>query len=161
MRIGVAGDPGLTALLSGKEGGELILPPAWKTRLTMTSARTNPTHNIQAGIGYLLMRAARFEYRDVIDNDARIFEVTVKAGDSLDKIAHAQRSTVDVLKALNPDVGMLQPGQKLKCQRATHQKVIVGWRPVNASMIADRCNAGGDTNYAKKFEYVWAALHEK
>ena len=29
MQIGVPGDPGLASLLSTKEGGELILPPAW------------------------------------------------------------------------------------------------------------------------------------
>ncbi|WP_332451123.1 hypothetical protein [Burkholderia ubonensis] len=58
MQIGVSGDPGLTSFLSGNEGGDLILPPAWKGQLTSGSARTMPAHNIRAGIGYLLMRMA-------------------------------------------------------------------------------------------------------
>ena len=65
MQIGVSGDPGLAALLSGDEGGDLILPPTWKKRLTSGSAKTIPAHNIRAGIGYLLMRLANFEYRRV------------------------------------------------------------------------------------------------
>ncbi|MRV73388.1 peptidoglycan-binding protein [Duganella sp. FT92W] len=69
MQIGVAGDPGLAALLSGNEGGDLILPSTWKKRLTSGSARTIPNHNIRAGIGYLLMRMANFEYRHVADSE--------------------------------------------------------------------------------------------
>ncbi|WP_309805819.1 MULTISPECIES: peptidoglycan-binding protein [unclassified Caballeronia] len=90
MQIGVAGDPGLSALLSAKEAGDLILPPAWKSRLTVASVRADRLHNIRAGVGYLLMRSARFEYRSVLDGDSRTFDVTVKAGDSLEKVAKAQ-----------------------------------------------------------------------
>jgi len=42
MQIGVPGDPGLASLLSGKEGSDLILPPAWKAQLTVASVRTTP-----------------------------------------------------------------------------------------------------------------------
>jgi hypothetical protein len=63
MQIGVAGDPGLGALLSGDEGGDLIIPPVWQKQLTAGSARTIPRHNIRAGIAYLLMRMANYEHR--------------------------------------------------------------------------------------------------
>lgn len=63
MQIGVVGDPGLHSLLYGQEGGDLILPPAWRSKLTVGSVRTIPAHNIRAGIGYLLMRMASFEHR--------------------------------------------------------------------------------------------------
>jgi hypothetical protein len=40
MQIGVPGDPGLASFLSGKEGGDLILPAGWKGKLTVASVRT-------------------------------------------------------------------------------------------------------------------------
>ncbi|MDR3439630.1 LysM domain-containing protein [Telmatospirillum sp.] len=154
MQIGVAGDPGLTSFLSSKEGSDLILPPALKGRLTAGSARTIPAHNIRAGIGYLLMRMANFEDRSVPGADPKVYEVTVKTGDSVDKIAKTQESTVDTLKKLNPTATVLRPGQVLKCQKASIQRVITGWRHISATSIAQRYNGGGDPNYAKKLDYA-------
>lgn len=87
MQIGNPGDPGLGALLAGKEGGDLILPPSVRRGLTVSAVTTIPYYNIRAGIGYLLMRMANFKIKSVPDADTRTYEVTVKAGDSLDKIA--------------------------------------------------------------------------
>jgi len=75
IQIGVSTDPGMNAFLSGDEGGHLILPPTWKGRLKPETVRTMPTHNIRAGIGYLLMRMARYEYRSVLGNDPKVYEV--------------------------------------------------------------------------------------
>jgi hypothetical protein len=138
MQIGVAGDPGLTSFLSGKEGGDLILPTAWKGRLTMGSVRSIPAHNIRAGIGYLLMRMANFEHRNVLAADAKVYEVTVKPGDSLDKIARAQGSVIETLKKLNPTATSLRPGQLLKYQKASVQRVIANWRHISTTLIAQR-----------------------
>jgi len=96
MQIGVPGDPGLRSLLSGNEGGDLIIPPSWKGRLTASSATTMPSHNIRAGIGCLLMRMANYEYRSVIDRDAKGYEVKVAPGDTMDKIARRNGSTTAV-----------------------------------------------------------------
>ncbi|WP_454764001.1 LysM peptidoglycan-binding domain-containing protein [Cupriavidus campinensis] len=152
MQIGVRGDPGLASFLSGKEGGDLIVTPAWKGRLTMQSARAMPTHNIRAGIGYLLMRMAIFEFRSMACADSRVYETTVKAGDSFDKIGKMQGTTIDNLKKLNPHVVMLRPGQILKYQKASHQRVITGWRVISTASIANRYNGGGDPNYVKKLD---------
>ncbi|WP_080404370.1 LysM peptidoglycan-binding domain-containing protein [Burkholderia ubonensis] len=160
MRIGVPGDPGLTSLLSGKEGGDLILPSIWKGQLTIGSARTIPPHNIRAGIGYLLMKMANYEYRNIPAADSRIYEVVVKPGDNLDKIAKAQGSTVDTLKRLNPTTAVLRPGQVLKCQKASVQRVITSWRSISTTSIAQRYNGGGDPNYATKLDYVLLALRQ-
>lgn len=65
MQIGMPGDPGLRALLSGKEGGYLILPPSLQSGLNVVSATSMPIYNIRAGIGYLLMRMANFEIKNV------------------------------------------------------------------------------------------------
>lgn len=154
LQIGVAGDPGLTSLLSKVEGGDLILPPALKKIITIESARNRPTVNIRAGIGYLLMRAAIFEYKSVTDPSSDIFEVVVRAGDSFEKIAKQQGSTTEILIKLNPGMKILSPGSKIKCQRASTKRVIQGWRRIDTKMIADRYNGGGDKNYKNKLDFA-------
>ena len=108
LQIGVPGDPGLSSLLGGKEGGELILLPEWQSRLTANAVKTIPEYNLRAGIGFLLMRLSNSEYRTVVADGATITKVTVKSGDSLDKIARAQGSTTDLLKRLNPAAAVLR-----------------------------------------------------
>ncbi|WP_234385296.1 lysozyme inhibitor LprI family protein [Paracidovorax avenae] len=39
----------MASLLSGNEGGDLILPPNWKSKLTPNTVRTIPQHNLRAG----------------------------------------------------------------------------------------------------------------
>ena len=153
MQIGMYNDPGLGALLSGKEGGHLVLPPSLQSGLNVGSATSIPTYNIRAGIGYLLMKTANFSIKSVPDADTKTYEVTVKAGDSLDKIAKAQSSTIEMLKKLNPTAHVLHPGQVLKYQKAAMKKVIVGWKPLTTSHIAIRYNVG-DPLYAKKLDYA-------
>ena len=160
MQIGVTGDPGMASLLSSQEGGDLILPPAWKGRLTAGSVRTIPAHNIRAGIGYLLMRMASFEYRSTLAADTKIYQVTVKPGDSLDKIAKVQGSTVEVLQKLNPTAGALRPGQVLVYQRASVQRAITSWRRISTALIAQRYNGGGDPLYAKKLDHALSLVRE-
>lgn len=160
MQIGVPGDPGLTSFLSGKEGGDLILPPNWEGRLTVGSVRAIPAHNIRAGIGYLLMRMANFEHKSVLASDTKFYEIKVSAGDNLEKIAKAQSSTPEILKKLNPTVDMLRPGQVLKFQKASIQRVITSWRHLSTSLIAQRYNGGGDPNYAKKLDYALSLVRK-
>lgn len=154
MQIGVSGDPGLTSLLSGNEGGDLILPPTWKRQLTIGSVRTIPAHNIRAGIGYLLIRTANFKHKSIPAADTKFYEVKVKPGDSLDKIARVQGSTLEILKKLNPTAGVLRPGQVLKYQKGSIQQVITGWRHITTAMIARRYNGNRDPNYARKLDYA-------
>ncbi|MDR1969063.1 MAG: LysM peptidoglycan-binding domain-containing protein [Burkholderiaceae bacterium] len=161
MQIGEPGDPGLASLLSGKEGGNLILPPEWKGCLTVRSALTIPAYNIRAGIAYLLMRMANYEYRSVPDTDTKVYEATVKPGDSLDRIAQTHGSTLEVMKKLNPATAILRPGQVLRYQKASLQRVITSWRPLSAAMIADRYNGGGDPGYAKKLDYALSAVRKE
>lgn len=161
MQIGVAGDPGMTSFLSDKEGGDLIIPPVWKGRLTADSVRTTASHNIRAGIGYLLMRMANFEYRSVPGADSRVYEVTVKSGDSLDKIAKLHGTTIETLKKLNSVVSILRPGQKLKYKKSSVQRIITGWRQINTIRIAQRYNGGGDPNYAKKLGYALSLVRKE
>jgi len=160
MQIGKPDDPGLESLLSGNEGGDLILPPTWKEQLTMESARTVPAHNIRAGIGYLLMRMAKFRHESVLAVDTEPYEVTVKTGDSLDKIAQAQGSTLEIMRKLNSDAGVLHPGQVLKCQKASIQRVITGWRFITTASIAERYNGNRDPNYVKKLDYALSLVRE-
>lgn len=158
MQIGVLGDPGLNALLNGNEGGDLILPPTWKKLITVGSARTIPAHNIRAGIGYLQMRHATYEHRSVVGADNRIYEVQVRAGDSLDRIAKLHGSAPELMKKLNPSIAILRPGQTVKYQKATIRKVIAGWQPLTASSAKDRYNGNKDGNYARKLDYILSVI---
>lgn len=154
LQIGVPGDPGLNSLLSAKEGGNKIIPAIWKSQLTRSSVINSPVNNIRAGIGYLLMRLAYFEYQSVTDTNAAISHVTVKTGDSLERIANSNGTTVNELKQMNPDVATLKPGQTVKFRKAKITQVITGWRNLTTSMIAQRYNGGGDPGYSKKLDYA-------
>ena len=155
MQIGVTGDPGLDAFLHGNEGGEIILPSAWHGRIHKSSAITIPAHNIRAGIGYLLMRAAHFEHRSVEDDDREIYEVGVSSGDSLAKIARNHQTTIEILKKLNPGSAVLQPGKILKYRKGRVQRVIVGWDQIDVARAARLYNGNGDNKYVKKLKYAF------
>ena len=154
MQIGVPGDPGMSSLLAKNEGGEVILPPRLRDSLSSGTIRTIPALNIRAGIGYLLMRMASFEYQSVREPNSRVEEVKVENGDSFDKIARRAGSTVEVLRELNPGVNGLHKDQLIKVQKASVKKVIVRWRPITTSTIAHRYNGGGDPNYTRKLDYA-------
>lgn len=161
MQIGNTGDPGLQALLGDKEGGEMILPPSYRRSLSIDGVRRQPAHNIRAGIGYLLLRMANFSFQSVPDADTRTYEVVVRGGDTLNGIARAHGSTPEVMKKLNPSAHMLRPGEVLRYQRASVQKVITGWKPITASSVATYYNAGGDAVYASKLGHALTAVHDK
>lgn len=158
MQIGVAGDPGLAAFLSGDEGGDLILPPIWQGRLTMDSARTMPAHNIRAGIGYLLMRMAYFEHQEVAAVNSVVYEATVKPGDSLSKIARQNETTVGMLQRMNANTAVLRTGQKLLFKKASVQRVITGWRPLTSQLALTRYNGEGDPHYARKLDHAMTVV---
>lgn len=153
MQIGNTGDLGLQALLGGKDGGDLILPPSYRRSLSVDGVRRAPADNIRAGVGYLLLRMANFSFQSVPDADTRTHQVVVKAGDTLSSIARANGSTPEVMKRLNPSAHMLRPGEVLQVQR-----VITGWKPVTASRAATYYNVDGDATYADKLGYALAAV---
>lgn len=157
MQIGNPGDPGLRSFLSANEGGELIIAPEWKKRLTLGSAVTIPAHNIRAGIGYLLMRMANFAIQTVPDADQTIYEVTVEKGGNIAKIAAAQGSTIEIMQKLNPTARVLKPGQVLKYRKASIAKGITSWKLITTSSIATYYNVG-DSNYAKKLDYALSLI---
>ncbi|HEX8238777.1 MAG TPA: LysM domain-containing protein [Allosphingosinicella sp.] len=161
MQIGVLDDPGLKSLLSGKEGGELILPPAWARELGIASVRTNPAHNIKAGIGYLMLRMAFYEYKSQILTPLLPYEIIVKPGDSLATIAKREGSTVEILKDMNPGAEkMIFPNQKLKVRKGSLVKVISGWRSITTLAVAERYNGGGDSKYKEKLDYALAGVRK-
>ncbi len=161
MQIGVPGDLGLTSFLSAEEGGGLILTPAWRERLNPSTVRTVPGYNIRAGIGYLLMRMASFEYRSSFDAGSKEYDVTVEPGDSFDRIAKDQKSTVEILKQLNPKVIMLYAGQTIRCWKGLLKKVITSWRHITTESIARRYNEGGRSHYAQKLDFALSLIRSK
>ncbi len=150
MQIGKPGDPGLQALLGGREGGDLIIPPQYQGTLNLASAIATPQMNICAGIAYLLMRFAKFGFETITSGAVTVY--VVKPGDSFDKIAHNNGSTVETLQKLNPGVVVLKPKQSVNIQKATQRKKITGWNPISTTVIAARYNVG-DSRYAQKLDY--------
>ena len=155
MQIGNPGDPGLRALLSGRDGGELIIPPALKQTLTATSAIATPVMNIRAGTAYLLMRFASYGYRTVTQGP--VSDYIVQPGDSFDKIAREDHSTVQTLQRLNPGVHTLHAKQVIEMQKASLEKIITGWHPITTTTIAHKYNVG-DTHYSRKLEYCLSVM---
>lgn len=160
MQIGVVGDPGLEELLSG-HGGELILPPGWKSKLSFSAVRSLPAYNIRAGIGYLLLRSANFQNKNVVELNSEIERVTVKNGDSFDKIARTHNTTIETLKQLNPHANILHAGEVLKYQRSRIKRVIVGWKGLTIENIAERYNTNRDSRYANKLTYALSAIQQR
>jgi hypothetical protein len=154
LQIGVLGDAGLGALLSGREGGDEVLPPGLKSRLSVAAVRSIPERNIAAGVGYLLLRMAIYEFHSLPMPGAAITGYTVREGDGFERIARSQASTTEWLKKLNPGVGLLRPGVTIRIQRAEIRREIVRWRSLNAMLLRERYNGDRDERYAEKIEYA-------
>lgn len=160
IQIGNPGDPGLASLFSRNEGGELVIPPELQSKLTIASARLSPQMNISAGVAYLLMRLAKYGFADVADEqDKRTYDVLVKSGDTLEKIARANATTVTTLKKCNRAAFVLSPGQSLNYQKSTTRKVITRWTTASATSIARLYNVG-DPAYAKKLTYCLSVMQK-
>lgn len=179
MQIGNIGDPGLKAVLylkktrlkNGKvhiqsEGAELIIPPDYAKNLTWKNKekiRYDPQLNIQAGVAYLLMRHAKFGYKTVTDLDTKKYTVTVKLGDSINKIAVSNHTTVNILKQLNPNLTKhnLQIGSQLRYKKAIIQRTVIGWYPMNFKSITKKYNVKGDRRYRQKLIYAFTEINSK
>ena len=138
----------------------MIIPPELRNNLTIASAAATPQMNIRAGIAYLLMRLAQYSVGTVPDeDDKKVYEAVVKAGDSLDRIARAGGTTIDTIKRLNPGTAILRPGQILKYQKAAVRKIIERWNMAGPLTIATRYNIG-DPDYARKLEYCLTVMRK-
>jgi hypothetical protein len=152
MQIGNPGDPGMAALLGGKEGGELIMPSAIASGLTAETAGKDPEKNIQAGVGYLLMRAASYDRVNVEDLTDPVHEYKVVPGDNLDRIARQNGSTLGELYWLNPGLHTLKVGQVIKLRKAKMTKTITAFKSLDNATVAKLYNTG-DSRYADKLAY--------
>ncbi len=157
MQIGNPGDPGLKALLEGHEGGNLIIPDSLKNDLTVQTASHNPRMNIRAGVGYLLMRCAKFGRETT--TEGWITDYQVAPHDTFEKIAHKLGSTVETLHKLNPGIRVLNPPQKIKFQKAKKHFGIVGWIPITNETIYRKYNVG-DPRYPEKLAYCISIIEK-
>lgn len=159
MQIGNLGDAGMDDLLS--ERGRVIVPPTMWHSFSRGAIRTNPTINIRAGIGYLILRASHFNWQSVPDADTKVYEVAVKPGDTLDKIAHSNHTTQEVLRQMNTNIAILNIGQKLRYRKAKMRQMVTKIDLITLSFIASKYNGGGDPLYLKKLEYVFPIIKGK
>lgn len=85
---------------------------------------------------------------------SKVEEVKVAPGDTFERIASKNHSTVEVLRELNPRANVLHQGDVIEFQKARTTKVVTGWRPINHSNIARLYNGGGDDIYVRKLDFV-------
>jgi hypothetical protein len=150
LQIGNAGDPGLPALKEGKEHTDLIVSDELRTKLKQLG-KMNAEIGLKAGVAWLFRKAAKFEHKEVVDSAASS-TYTMKAGDTLEKIARDQGTTIDILMKDNAidaaAAKKLQPGKVLKFRKAHKQWQISGWQDWDQA-IKDY-NGGGDPKYLDK-----------
>jgi len=114
-------------------------------------------YNIHQGIAYLLKRLANFGFESKLDPDSTIYSIKVKAGDSFEKIAKANKTTVEILKNMNPGVvnpRNLRVNMELKYRKGAIKRVITGWKEISTMSIARYYNGDGDETYCAKLNYV-------
>jgi hypothetical protein len=124
---------------------------------SFVSATSNPRVNIEAGVGYLLTRMVRTEFRNVAEPGSAVYELKVRPGDSLAKIAKAEGSTEAMIKELNPGVHVLRADQVVRCRKASMKRVVTAWRRIDTSNIA-AYNGNGDARYREKLDYALQAM---
>jgi hypothetical protein len=106
------------------------------------------------------MRHAAYGFTTILDEQNKAtYDVVVKSGDTLEKIARSNGTTVDSLKKCNSKTSALHPGHSLKYQKASIQKVITSWSVVNPTSIARLYNVG-DPAYAKKLAYCLSVMQK-
>lgn len=177
MQIGsTPADKGLRDLLIKREAkSRLIVPPVYRenpaTRLTMSSVRSSPRLNIAAGVGYLLLLAAHFDWKSVPDVNIAIWEHIVRKGESFSTIAGNEHTTLRELVQDNPEMVKevhpprkpgdditvvlnkpLHPKDIVLFRRAANQWVILKWDLIDESFAANNYNQG-DTAYLQKLRY--------
>ena len=160
MQIGNPGDPALSVLRSKAQHSDLIMNADLQSRLADPKQFSfdNPLLNIQAGIAYAFVRAAKFTTSWVADPSA-LFPYTVKAGDSLYKIALREHTSIEQLKTDNPALAKaLHPGVVLKFHRGHYVTTVSGWKSMDSQFFATQYTGGGDAEYAAKVDYVYALL---
>ena len=160
MQFGNIGDQGKGDLLSPdpikKQEYELIVPKNYRTN-SDTGA-----YNIRQGIAYLLKRLANFGFESKLDPDKTTYTVVVKRGDSFDRIAKNNKTTVEILKNMNPQVNPhnLKMGMNLKYRKGAIKRVITGWKDISTASIARNYNGPGDATYCAKLNYVLQLLRK-
>lgn len=159
IQIGNFGDPGMATILSGREGSALVIPPSIRRGLTAYKIQNDPIANIQAGVGYLLTKCARYGTATIMDpNDSKQYDHTVKPHDTLSKIAAECGTTVELLRNMNKDASVLRPTQVMHYKKASIKPIITGWTRITTSVIATRYNGGGDPKYREKLEYCLSLI---
>ena len=159
MQIGNTYDPGLQTLLLSGDKLALIVPDRLRVNLTSASATTDGRMNIVAGVGYLLLRAARWG-RGTKITGARVLHIIVGKHDSLWHIARSVGTTEPLLLKMNPSIKAynLKPGTILNYQKAQDGDVILGWAELDSGNIARLYNGKDVQDYTLKLDYAYALI---
>lgn len=162
MQIGNPKDLGWPALRKHEGATEAVVDPEFLKKIdkATTVDLQDPVFNIKAGIAYLYTRMSISEIGSILDGRIPTIQMhVVAAGETATTIAQREGTTVELLRALNPNVNIdvLHAGQLLVFYKAHMGRKITGWRSFDPTTVAQRYNVG-DANYAEKLRYVIGKL---
>lgn len=178
LQIGNPGDMGLSYFLTSTQA-KLTTPPRLYAGLNAQNIATEPRCNIVAGIGYLMVKMARFgavldplpscdarSYLPLDEKNSIVGSVEHSIGGCvMDKLTGDRISVRLPLAPLNAAHSHHSRHTHQPALRALHRKShmgIVGWLNFNDwTVIYKRYNGGGDENYPAKLKFANAVLMGK
>lgn len=165
MQIANEGDPALDVLINSLENTYLITDEEFRKKLKTKKktpwiktkkagyrdySRSNmePETSIEGGIAWLIHKAAVYSFRDI--EEGEFFAYRAEKGDTLDRIAKKQGTTMNTILKYNPETNAksLRAGEILSLKKARARAYISGWRSQEDAI--KRYNGGGDPHYVRK-----------
>jgi hypothetical protein len=145
----LAKQQGFVPLDPTKAARSNLLPPMSARSRLLISAR---------GVGYLLLRACRLNGPWLPVDNGQTFSDKVRKGDSLDRIAARDHTTVDELRNANPKLNpsALKPGAELSFRHMTEYFFLGFVGRVDEARAAATYNNNDVDGYTKKLLYcMW------
>lgn len=98
------------------------MPLKWRGRLTIGTVRSMPTHNIRAGIGYLLMRMANFEFQSVHSEAGMRVCLAKKFHESAAALKRAEEQAIVALSKRDEDAKYVNLAKEKSAQPARRSR---------------------------------------
>lgn len=155
MQSANPGDLGWPDLMRQRDKMQDIVPPS--LRSAVASARLTPQNNLAAGIAILLLHAAIWGPKIIVDKK-NVKTVTTQKNDSLYAIARRLGITEQVLKDMKNSgtrLDPLRPGMVLKYAPAKTVIAITGWRSISPQSTYALYNHHPGSGYGEKVQFLY------
>ncbi len=158
-QTGNLGDQGYGVLKTGSENSDLVMSPDLRATLASTFIN-DPVLNGRAAIALVFTKAVIAVTVSAVDPaDPLLRQHVMTKGDSFNRIAHTERSTVPDIRASNPSISpALRLKERVSYHHASMVRQITSWNVIDANFLARRYNGGGDPGYVEKLNYVLVRL---